>query len=432
MQMKKHGKRVAVGGKVGKYKLRKRIGDGAFGVVYKAYDEIEGQYVALKIHERSDNVDHILQYFRKEIQLLAKVDHPNVLKLKNADVFDGRLFIVSELGKGSLDERWSSITVKFAVSVLRQMLLGLTEVQKHNIVHRDIKPGNIILFARGVAKLGDFGIAKVVERAGESIGTDAGTRGYFAPEQIYGHPSFASDIFSLGLVFYEMITGVLPRWPFQWPFEGRERFTRRVNPRLRKVIRKALEFEEEDRYPDAATMLRALDSALEPRNGKVAGSRRRMMPWRKYRELEFSTRYNKLLDLKFKCARCKGPISEYMMHCPWCGTDKNGFKGLASFPSVCKRCEHGVKDEWEYCAWCYGGKFKWSDVWVTEDKRYVKRCPNRQCGERKVMRWMQYCPWCHTKLRPWIVRQLEGRCRKCRWSIASDYWDYCAWCGETV
>jgi serine/threonine-protein kinase len=422
-------KRLRVGQRVGKYKLLRRIGDGAFGVVYRARDEIEGVHVALKIHERTEDVSDILHFFKKEIQLLSRVDHRNILKLKNADIFEGRLYIVSELGKGSLEEK-RSITVPFAVGVLRQMLDALIEVQKHNIVHRDIKPGNIILFPDNVVKLGDFGIAKVLQRAGQSIGTDAGTRGYFAPEQIYGHPSFASDIFSLGLVFYEMVTGALPRWPFQWPFEGKEKFNRRVDARLRQVIRKALEFEEGDRYPDALTMAKALSQALEKKpNGN---SRRRMMPWRKYRELEFSTKYSNILDLKFKCCKCAGPISEYMMYCPWCGTDKNSFKGLTSFPTVCARCEHGVKDEWDYCPWCYRKKFSWVDVWVTSDKRYIKNCPNRRCGERKVMRWMRYCPWCHTKLRPWIHHQLDGRCKKCRWSVAADYWDYCAWCGEGI
>lgn len=235
-------RRLQAGQRIGKYKLLKRIGDGAFGVVYRAYDEVEGTNVALKIHERKDDVADILRYFKKEIQLLSRVDHRNILKLKNADIFDGRLYIVSELGRGSLDEKdRRAITVPFAMGVLKQILEALVEVQKHHIVHRDIKPGNIILFSDNIVKLGDFGIAKLLERAGQSIGTDAGTRGYFAPEQIYGHPSFASDIFSLGLVFYEMITGDLPTWPFQWPFEGKEKFNRRVEPRIRRVIRKSLE-----------------------------------------------------------------------------------------------------------------------------------------------------------------------------------------------
>ena len=399
MRTTKPKKRLFVGQKIGKYKLRQRIGDGAFGIVFKAYDEVEGQYVALKIHNVTEDTEHILSYFRKEIKLMSRVDHKHVLKLKNADVFDGRLYFVSELGKGTLaDKSRRAVTVSFAVDVLRQMLEALMEVQKHNIVHRDIKPENIILFPGNIAKLGDFGIAKVLERAGRTIGTDAGTRGYFAPEQIYGHPSFASDIFSLGLVFYEMITGYLPRWPFKWPFEGKEKFNRRVSRSLGDVIRRALEFEEEDRYPDAESMYKDLVRVLERKNNGNANARKRLMPWRKYRELEFSNRYAKALDLKFKCARCAGPISEYMMNCPWCGTDKNSFKGLATFPSVCSRCEHGVKDEWDYCPWCYRKKFNWSDVWVNEDKRYSrKRCPNRYCGERRIMPWMRYCPWCHVK-----------------------------------
>jgi serine/threonine-protein kinase len=424
---------LRAGRKIGKYKLRKKIGDGAFGVVYKAFDEVEGQYVALKIHDESDSTKNILRFFKQEVKLLSRVDHQNVLKMRNADVVGGRLYIVSELGVGNLAEKERrTISLNFATGLLKQLLEALVEVQKHNIVHRDIKPQNIIMFPGNQAKLGDFGIAKVLERVGKSIGTDAGTQGYFAPEQIYGKPSFSSDIFSLGLVFYEMITGELPRWPFRWPFIGKEKFNRRVPAGLRPVIRRALEFEESKRYPDALSMYDDYIRATDRRNNNQAGSRKRLMPWRKYRELEFSTRFANILELKFKCCKCAGPISEMMMYCPWCGTDKNSFRGLTVSPAVCKRCEHGVKDEWDYCPWCYGKKFNWSDVWVGQDKRYIAKCPNKYCGERSVMRWMRYCPWCHAKLRPWRIPQLVGRCKKCKWSVAEDYWENCPWCGVEV
>jgi len=284
-----------------------------------------------------------------------------------------------------------------------------------------------------VAKLGDFGIAKVLERVGKVLATDAGTQGYFAPEQIFGKPSFASDIFSLGLVFYEMVTGQLPTWPFRWPFLGKEKFNRRVPRDIRVVIRKALEFDEKARYPDAASMYNDLIECLNRRNdGGNAHARRRLLPWKKYRELEFSVKFHHILSLDYRCCKCSGPISEYMMYCPWCGTDKNSFEGITSFPSVCRRCKHGVMDEWDYCPWCYGKKFSWADIWVKPDRRYIKNCPNRYCGERKVMRWMHYCPWCHAKLRPWKHPLLEGTCRKCRWSVASDYWEYCPWCGKGI
>ena len=81
-------KQLRVGRRIGKYKLLRRIGDGAFGVVYRARDEVEGGHVALKIHERTDDVSDILHFFKKEIRLLSRIDHRNILKLENADVFD--------------------------------------------------------------------------------------------------------------------------------------------------------------------------------------------------------------------------------------------------------------------------------------------------------------------------------------------------------
>jgi serine/threonine-protein kinase len=422
------------GQRIGKYKLVKKLGEGGFGVVYKAYDEVEGIHVALKIQDPATRSSEILQYFRREIRLLSRIDHRNILKMKNADIVDGRLFIASELGLCSLAEREKrAIRFDFALAVLKQMLEALIEVQKNKIVHRDIKPENIIIFPDRLFKLGDFGIAKVLERVGRMTATDAGTQGYFAPEQIFGKPCFASDIFSLGLVFYEMITGELPRWPFKWPFAGREKFNRRVPRELRAIIKKSLEFDESKRYPDAASMYGDLSAFIDrAKNGAASQPRRRLLPWRKYREMEFSERFHHVLSLEFKCCKCNGPISEYMMFCPWCGTGKNSFKGISSFPAVCKRCEHGIMEEWDYCPWCYGKKFRWADIWVKPDKRYVKNCPNRYCGERKIMRWMHYCPWCNTKLKPWRHALLKGRCRKCNWSIADDYWDFCPWCGREV
>lgn len=426
--------RLRRGKRIGKYKLLKKLGEGGFGVVYKAYDEIEGLHVAIKIQDPSQTSEDLLRYFKREIQLLSRIEHRNILKFKNADLYEGRLFLVSELGLGSLAERSKrTIRFDFALNVLRQILAALIEVQKNKIVHRDIKPENIILFPEKVVKLGDFGIAKVLERVGGGTATDAGTHGYFAPEQIFGKPSYSSDIFSLGLVFYEMITGVLPRYPFRWPLAGKEKFQRRVPVRLRGVVRKALSFDEKDRYPDARSMLNDIEQWSQNNSGsRNSQSRKKRIPWRKYREMEFADRYGKVLSLNFRCCECNGPISEFMMFCPWCGTNKNSFRGVTTFPAVCKRCEHGIHEEWDYCPWCYGKKFSYADIWVSPDKRYVKKCPNSYCGERKIMFWMHYCPWCHTKLKPWRHSLLEGRCNACTWSVAGDYWDYCPWCGKEL
>ena len=107
------------GQKVGKYKLLKKLGEGGFGIVYKALDEVEGQHVALKIQTSEFHSERILQYFKHEIRLMSRIEHKNILKLKNADVVDGRLFIASELGLCSLDDRNRRlIRSDFALSVL--------------------------------------------------------------------------------------------------------------------------------------------------------------------------------------------------------------------------------------------------------------------------------------------------------------------------
>ena len=125
------------------------------------------------------------------------------------------------------------------------------------MIHRDVKPDNILIFEDGRAALSDFGASRVAAKMTKTY-TDAGTLGYMAPEQAYGRARLASDVFSLGLIAYELLTGKLPTWPFEWPFPGHERFEEKVPAPVRPVLRKAAQFDPRRRYPDAPAFYRAV------------------------------------------------------------------------------------------------------------------------------------------------------------------------------
>lgn len=246
---------VRVGQRLGKYRIKRRVARGGFADVYEAYDTIEGISVALKVPlddtMRGDNLDD----FRREVRITTKLDHANIMAIKNADFIDGVFTIVQALGVCSLDERISK-RLKFATKVhyIEQMLAGLAHAHEHGVIHCDIKPENMILFEDGRLRLADFGIAKFARR---TINASAsGSVGYMAPEQAMGRPSARSDVFSVGLVIHELLTGRLPSWPFTWPVDGHERLARQ-HPDLRELVRRAIEVEARRRFSDASVMYRA-------------------------------------------------------------------------------------------------------------------------------------------------------------------------------
>jgi eukaryotic-like serine/threonine-protein kinase len=246
---------VRVGQRLGKYRLKRRVARGGFGDVYEAYDTIEGISVALKIPLDGAAQSTSLDDFRREVRITAKLDHPNILSIKNADFIDDVFTIVQPLGTCSLDERISKrINFTTKVEYIEQMLAGLAYAHEHGVIHCDIKPGNMILFDDGRLRLADFGIAKFARK---TINASAsGSVGYIAPEQAMGRPSARSDVFSVGLVIHELLTGKLPAWPFTWPADGWERL-KRQHPDLRELVRRSIQVDARRRYGNAAVMHRA-------------------------------------------------------------------------------------------------------------------------------------------------------------------------------
>lgn len=247
-------KKIRAGNWLGKYKLRTRLASGGFADVYVAQDSILNIPVAVKIPNAI--AEATPEDFLKEIQMMARLDHPNILPIKNADIIDGHLVVVYPLGERSLDDRLGKrISLSNALDYAEQLLAGLAHAHAHRIVHCDVKPGNLILFSDGSLKLADFGIAKLYVRT--IYGSSSGTLGYMAPEHAMGRPSMRSDVFSAGLVIYRMLAGHLPEWPFDWPPEGHARL-KKYGPELGDLLRRAIEVRASKRFRDADEMLTAL------------------------------------------------------------------------------------------------------------------------------------------------------------------------------
>ena len=221
--------------------------------MFQAMDTIMGVRVALKVPHAPLVDDELLTSFRKEARIVARVDHPGILQIKDASVIDGRLVISFPLGKETLADRiCRRMSFETIMSFTDQLLSATAIAHERKVIHCDIKPENVILFDGGHVKLADFGIAKVASNTLRGCGT--GTVGHMAPEQAMGRPSCRSDVFSLGLIVYRMLTGQWPEWPYEWPLDGYQKLKGRVSPKLVEWLRKSIEISPGRRYRDAQEM----------------------------------------------------------------------------------------------------------------------------------------------------------------------------------
>ena len=265
--------------RLGKYRVDLRISSGPFAAVYEALDTIEGTRVALKVPHLHLTDDQFLADFRKEVRVAARLDHWNILPLKNASFIGEHFVIVYPLGERSLEDRLQyRMAFRTAMAIAEQALRAVAHAHAHRIIHCDLKPENFILFHGNHLRLTDFGIAKISMRTIEASGS--GTIGYIAPEQAMGRPSLHSDVFSLGLILYRMFTGYLPNWPFEWPPPpGYAEIRRRMHPDLIRVLRRSLDMKPSKRYRDAGQMLKAFlavrEHVLEHDTKRIRKRRRR-------------------------------------------------------------------------------------------------------------------------------------------------------------
>lgn len=257
-----HGQttRLRVGSRLGKYRLDRRIGRGGFADVYAATDTLLSLKVALKIPNAHWVSEDLVDEFRREAKMLSRLEHPNILPIRDASFIDGFLVIVTPLATRTLDDRLRKrMRFETAFDYAAQLLDGVAYAHDNGVIHCDIKPENIFIFDEDQLRLGDFGIAKAAQKTISGSGT--GTLGYMAPEQAMGKPSTRSDVFSIGLIAYRMFAGKWPEYPFEWPFPGAARIRRRVHADLIGIIRKSLSVKPRERFADAGKMADAWEKS---------------------------------------------------------------------------------------------------------------------------------------------------------------------------
>ncbi len=197
-----------------RYEVISQIGTGGTGIVYKVRDLETSEIVALKILKPEIASDpDVQENFKRELCLARKITHKNVCRIHEFNRLNGTTYTSMELVEGesllSRLNRSGALPLSEALAIARQICAGLREAHEQGIVHRDLKPGNIMLDRGGNVKIMDFGIARMIQRDGPMTGTIVGTPAYMAPEQAELKPiSSSTDIYALGLLLYEMITGV--------------------------------------------------------------------------------------------------------------------------------------------------------------------------------------------------------------------------------
>ena len=269
---------------LGKYRLLEPLGRGGMARVYRAYHAQLDRYVTVKVL-RGDLLDddNFIDRFRREARAVAGLRHPNIVQVFDYDVEDHISYMVLELLDGdSLKTRLHDYRMRGErmglgemVHILCQVLDGLSYAHTQGMIHRDVKPGNILLTGDGRPVIADFGIARIIGATSDTLpGALLGTMSYVAPEQgLEGKSDARSDLYSLGVVLYEMLTG---RTPFEADTpaailmkhaQDPLPLPREVQPSIpapfERVVLKALVKDPGDRYADAQAMARALMEAAE-------------------------------------------------------------------------------------------------------------------------------------------------------------------------
>ncbi len=274
---------------LGKYKIVSKLGQGAMGMVYKGFDPSIEQSVALKtispyiLNMDDPSVASSIDRFKQEAKITGRLNHPNIVSVYDFGEDQKTIFIAMEFVEGQelkkiLQKQTGASDLSITIRMMIQLLDALQHAHDKGIVHRDIKPGNIIITPNGDIKVTDFGIAKIDSSELTQMGPLLGTPSYMSPEVVNGkHVDSRSDIFSAGIVFYQCLTG---RKPFEGP--PHQAMNKIINQahippskivsglsfELDRIMDKALAKDPDKRYSTALAMLDDLRMLIPCCSGK--------------------------------------------------------------------------------------------------------------------------------------------------------------------
>jgi len=305
-----------LGQTVGKYQILANLGSGGFGTVFLAKDAWIDKKVAIKVpHRQGGDFDDLLQ----EPRLLAALDHPNIVGIITAERVNGVFFIVMEYVKGesleAIVDRDKSLEIPRALNYAVQILRGVDHAHQAQILHRDLRPANVLVSESGVVKVADFGTSRLLEKSHAT--TVIGSPPYMAPEQFQGRAVLPSDIYSVGVILYQMLTGTLPYFsPNPAQIERMVAQGRCTPPKLRNlqvpreisdIVMKALAREVGERYQRAGELLEDLATAAEIDHTAT--------------EMEDIRKRLKAREVPKKgfCWHCRKPLHARSDSCPFCG-----------------------------------------------------------------------------------------------------------------
>jgi serine/threonine protein kinase len=282
---------------VGRYEVIKELGQGAMGIVYKARDPKINRLLAIKTIRFSDEfeedkVKDVKERFFKEAEIAGQLSHPSIVAIYDVGEDYDLTYLAMEFLEGGDLRRYcqkdSRLPLRRVLRIISETALALDYAHKNNVIHRDVKPANIMLLKNGKIKVTDFGIAKAVSSSQTKSGVILGTPNYMSPEQINGDPiDGRSDIFSLGVVFFELLNGQLP---FQGKnltsllynvTQSRHPSVRAINPNIPKaceqIIDRALAKDPEKRFQSGEEVAKYLNAMIK-RIEQVIAKNRKQQP----------------------------------------------------------------------------------------------------------------------------------------------------------
>jgi serine/threonine-protein kinase len=313
---------------VGKYKILSTIGSGGFGTVYLAEDTWIDKKVALKVpHKQSLDFGELL----REPRLLAALNHPNIVTILTAEKEENVFFIVMEFVPGetleSIIAREGRLDVARALDFTCQIGNALDHAHRHGVLHRDLRPSNVIVSDHGLLKVADFGTSRFLEIAAHGT-TVIGSPPYMAPEQFRGKAVFASDLYSLGVTMFQMLTGTLPYdTPSPTDLDRLTRGDLLTSPRLRNpkipkaiddIVLRAMAPDVAARYQRAGDLLADLLAARgAPRRALRATPQGEPTP-ADAQEIQTRLKARETPQARF-CWHCRKPLHARSDRCPFCG-----------------------------------------------------------------------------------------------------------------